>query len=116
MYDLKIKKEFIIIKGNNIIDEREAQNLCNKVVEILTEQSRIDGLLLNLKQVNLAESNFDIFIQSLTKLDLKRIALILNDPVSSFKFRLWRRRYKKYALLKQFTTLESAKEWISTLE
>ena len=111
MYDLEVKKEFIVIRGSDIIDEVEATKLCDQVVDLLAD-SEANKLLLDVTKVDLEKSNFDVFIQALSKLELDKIALVLEELISQFKFNLWRRKYRKYVTIEQFSLLTSAQEWL----
>ncbi|GAB6099336.1 hypothetical protein JCM16358_12150 [Halanaerocella petrolearia] len=110
MYDLEEKKDFIVIRGSDIINEVESKELCKEIIKVVNSNSK--NLLFDVRQVNLADSNFDICVQYLSKLEVDKIALVLEDLISGFKFKLWKRRYQNYVTIKQFNILYKAQEWL----
>lgn len=112
MYKLTIKEEFIVVSGNDIIDEVEGKAICRKIKELLELRKGNSRLLLDLRSVNLEESQFDIFIQTLSKIKIDKISLILPELINKIKFRLWRRKYKDYTEIEQFVTVEEAQSWL----
>ncbi|PRX35572.1 hypothetical protein BX659_10163 [Orenia metallireducens] len=112
MYKLTNKEEFIVVTGNDIIDEVESKAICRKINELLEFEVGNNSLLLDVRGVNLNDSQFDIFIQYLSKIKVKRISIVLPELVNKFKFRLWKRKYKNYAEIEQFMTLEEAQNWL----
>ena len=113
MYDLQDKEEFIFIKGSGIIDKGEAQAICRKITELLEIREDSNKVLLDLKKIDLKESQFDIFIQHLSKMNIDKLAIVLSGLINKFKFRLWSRRYKGYLKIEQFITTEQAKRWLN---
>ena len=111
MHKIKSKEDFIIITGSNIIKNDEAKSICEEVTFKMAN-NQVKNLILDLQSLNLAQSKFDIFINYLSKLDLNRIALVLEDLISSLKFKLWKRKYNNYIELAQFNNLAVAKNWI----
>ncbi|MGM0369463.1 MAG: hypothetical protein ACQEP9_03515 [Bacillota bacterium] len=112
MYKIKSKEDFIIVTGSNIIKDSEAKSICKEVVVKLEQNGKITDLILDLRKVDLEESKFDIFINYLSKIELERVALIVPELISSLKFKLWKRKYKKFIQLAQFNNLSSAKRWL----
>ena len=111
MYKIKSKEDFIIITGSNIIKNDEAKSICEEVAVKMADQ-RIEDIILDLRLLNLGQSKFDIFINYLSKLDLNRVAIVLEGLISSLKFKLWKRKYNNYIELAQFNNLATAKNWI----
>ncbi|WP_408955037.1 STAS/SEC14 domain-containing protein [Natroniella sp. ANB-PHB2] len=112
MHKLHYENNLIAIKGGEIINEGEAKDICNQVEELLERRKNKQKLLLDLRKVDLRESQFDIFIQYLTEIEVEKIALVLDKLFSDFKFKLWSRGYQDYVQLKQFNDLEEAKKWL----
>lgn len=112
MYKLTNKEEFIVVTGNDIINETESKAICRKIKELLEFKTGANKLLLDVRGVNLDASQFDIFIQYLSKVKVTRISIVLPELINKFKFKLWRRKYKNYAEIEQFMTLEEAQNWL----
>ncbi|OCL25498.1 hypothetical protein U472_14235 [Orenia metallireducens] len=112
MYKLTNKEEFIVVTGNDIIDEAESNAICRKIKELLEFKAGNNKLLLDVRDVNLDDSQFDIFIQYLSKASINRISIVLPELINKLKFRLWRRKYKNYAEIEQFMTIEEAQNWL----
>ncbi|MCK8828335.1 STAS/SEC14 domain-containing protein [Natroniella acetigena] len=112
MHNLHSENNLIVIKGGEIINGGEAKDICNKVEELLQRRENKQRLLLDLRKVDLEESQFDVFIQYLTEIEVEKIALVLDKLITKFKFKLWSRRYRDYVQLEQFDNLEEAKKWL----
>ncbi|WP_027338947.1 hypothetical protein [Halonatronum saccharophilum] len=112
MYRLKGEENFIIITGSDIIDCEEGKAICRKVGELIELNSHKERILLDLRRVNLEDSDFDIFIKTMSKINLSKVALVLPELISKFKFRLWKRRYDDCIEIEQFITIEEGKKWL----
>ncbi|MCK8817930.1 hypothetical protein MWH28_11230 [Natroniella sulfidigena] len=112
MHKLYSEADLIVIEGGEIINGSEAKDICAKVEKLLERRADKQKLLLDLREVDLEESQFDTFIQYLTKIEVEKIALVLEELISKFKFKLWSRRYRHYVQLEQFDNLEEAKKWL----
>jgi hypothetical protein len=114
VYELERKKEFIVIKGSDIIDVEETTDICDQVTEMLAEAGGVYNLLVDVRDVKLKESKFDAFINYLTKVKLNKIALVLSDLISGFKFKFWRRKYQGQVKIEQFDKLDKAQAWLES--
>ncbi|TDX43618.1 hypothetical protein [Orenia marismortui] len=112
MYHMKVKEEFIVVSGSDIIDEIEARAICRKLKDLLALRADSNKLMLDVREVNLEDSKFDIFIQSLSKFNIDKISIILPELINKIKFRLWRRKYSQYVSIEQFLTFEEGKKWL----
>ncbi|MGM0502940.1 MAG: hypothetical protein ACQERJ_10470 [Bacillota bacterium] len=112
MHKIKSKEDFIIITGSNIIKDNEAKLICEEIMIKVAKQNHINALLLDLRELDLEQSKFDIFINYLSKLDLKKVAVILPQLISTLKFKLWKRKYKNNLQLAQFNNLRNAENWL----
>ena len=100
------------MRGYGIIDGREASLICEEINSLIKEKNIKKRVVFNLKELSLNDSSFDIFIDSLSKLEIERIALVLEETISKFKFTLWKRRYKNFIQIEQFSKLEEAQKWL----
>lgn len=111
MYDLQKKKGFIVIDGSDIINGEEALAICEKIKGLLSS-SNTQNILVDTRRVNLEKSKFDIFINYLSRAKVKKIALVLEELINRFKFSLWSRKYRPQIEIKQFNSLQGAKNWL----
>ena len=111
MYDLQKKKGFIVIDGSGIINGEEALAICEKIKGLLSS-SNTQNILVDTRRVNLEKSKFDIFINYLSRVKVKKIALVLEELINRFKFSLWSRKYRPQIEIKQFNNLQGAKNWL----
>ncbi len=112
MYEIKNQQEFIVISGSDIIDEVEANAICRKVEKLLDLEGQPKRLLLDVRKLNLEDSSFDIFVQYLSKIEVKRVSLILDALIHKLKFKLWKRKYKDFFSIEQFLTIEEGSKWL----
>ncbi len=110
MYDLQKKKGFIVIDGSDIINGDEALAICKKAEQLLANNTTTN-ILVDTRTVNLEKSKFDIFINYLSRIQVKKIALVLDQLVNKFKFSLWRRKYQPQIKIEQFTNANEAEDW-----
>lgn len=111
MYELKVKERFIIIKVSDIIEEKEAVEICERIYKLLEERN-FKHLILDARKLDLKNSCLDVFINYLTNIKFKKVALILENLLSKFKFNLWSRKYRPQINIQQFKTKEQAENWL----
>ena len=110
MYDLEMKQDFVVLVGKEVIGQREALEICNKVDRVTGKGVR--KILVDVREVDLNASKFDILINHIASLQVDKIALVLDGLISKFKFGLWSRKYKPEIKIRQFEEFESAEGWL----
>lgn len=112
MYKLESEESFIVLRCADIIDGKEAKEICLELVSLFKGKDS-SKLIVDAKGLNLDDSKVDIFITYLSKIDIEKIALVLSELVPAFKFKLWRRKYKNYVEIEQFLTLKEAQKYLA---
>ena len=111
MYSLESQPGRVIVDSEDLITEKEALEICQQVKEELTEPE-VNDLIVDVRGTDLEASCFDVFVNYLSKMPVKRIALVLDNLLSKLKFSFWSRKYRPQINIGQFESQQQAKDWL----